>query len=361
MRREIILLLLLALFSFLWAADIGVTRLFYHLPLFNKLRYPFKLAFFTSFFLIMAASIGFDRFIATTGATEQRRLQLAAVLLALHLANFAVLYGLFPQRLFSAPADRVPFDEPLKAALSQGRIVTGWLDPVFSGTKSLPGLTVPTLGYNYATLWGLHFFGGYDPLMPERNFNATMGRINRGDFNVEKGKSLDIVTDVPLEIFRRWGVKWYVFEKSIPLVNTGGLVNTSFGDETRNVLNDPAALPLVYWSADPKKAGITYRFSANSVGIEADSNHGGELIVNLLYHPFFRAFTSSSNLVVGETAQGQIVLTVPPGHQVITLRYVDRDFVTFGPVSLVVAVCLVAWWPGAQYVARRRREGRADA
>jgi len=48
-RTEILLFASLALISFLWSANILITNIFYLFPFFNKLRYPFKLQFFTSF------------------------------------------------------------------------------------------------------------------------------------------------------------------------------------------------------------------------------------------------------------------------------------------------------------------------
>lgn len=353
-RKEILLLLVLALFSFLWAAGLGVSGIFYTLPVYNKFRFPFKLAFFTSFFLIMVATIGFDLF-AARGKTRKWVLVL---LLVLHAANFIGLYGLLPQRMFSAIQDKVPFDEPMKEVMADGRIVTGWLDPVFVQDKGIPGKTVPTVGYNYATLWGLYYFGGYDPLLPEKNFHASLGRINRGDFNVEKGKALDVAKEVPLANFRTWGVKWFVFEKSIQLLNTGGLVDV-FVDDSRRILRDPRALPLVYWRDNPARGGIRYRFTTNAVQLETDSIEGGTVVVNVLYNPFFVAEHDHGELAVTETENGQMSLRVPPGRQTVLVRYLDRDFIRYAEIS---AWCLLVICAGGCYVLvrgyRRRQSNR---
>lgn len=337
-RRHVILLLLLALFSFLWAADLGPTTIFYYLPVYNKFRFPFKLAFFTGFFLLMVATLGFDLFMARRGRF------LAILLVALHAGNFLALYTLLPQRMFTKIEDPVPFDEPLKKVLADGRIVTGWLDPVVVHDKGFPGMTVPTIGYDYATLWGLNYFGGYDPFLSEKNFHASLGRLNRGDFNVEKGKPLDVAKDVPVAHFRIWGVKWYIFEKSIPLINTGDLVNTPYGDSTRTVLYDPGAMPLVYWRNDVKKGGVRQRFTTNTVQIQTDSPSGGALIVNVLHHPFFTAVLDGTRTSLTETEEGQMLLSVPPGRHTVLVRYVDPYFVRYGWVSVATALSLISWY-----------------
>lgn len=325
-KGDIAVLTALAVFAFLWSADIGVTKIFYYLPLYNKLRYPFKIAMFTSFFLVMLATFGFDQFYRKLQTSGRRVLPTVSVIIILHMVNFLVLYALLPQRMFSPVQDSVPFDEPLKTVMTGGRIVTAWLDPVFVGEKVQPGNTVPTLGYNYATLWRLYFFGGYDALMPEKNYQASLERINRGDFNVEPGHILDISKEVPLEYFSKWGVKWYVFEKSIPLINTLNLVKTPYSESNRNILYNPEANAFVFWSDDGKGKGIFSRFRTNSIDIETERESDGKLIVNVLYNPFFVASVDGTKSLIIETDDSQMALDVPKGHHSVVVKYSDPYF-----------------------------------
>ncbi|NTW99443.1 MAG: hypothetical protein HGB35_05860 [Geobacteraceae bacterium] len=211
-RREILVFALLALFSFLWSADIVVTKAFYHLPLFNKLRYPFKLQFFTGFFLVTLAAFGFNYFaIWLRDKCRGGAFMLLCTLLLLHTLNFLALYTVLPQRMLSNHLDRPPFAEPLKERLSDGRIVSAGPDVVWDGERVVPGNTVPTLGYNFAMLWNLQQFGGYEALLSERNFTAAMGVVNNSIFNVAPDTALDFAADVPLD--------WVMIANSLTIKN----------------------------------------------------------------------------------------------------------------------------------------------
>jgi hypothetical protein len=334
-KRLIALFAVISIIALCWSADTIITKLFYYLPVYNRLRYPFKLDFFTSFYLVIVATFGFDSFWDSIKKAGYRAaVSATAILLTLHVGNFIVLYAVLPQHMFSRHLDKVPFDEPLKKVLADGRIVTGWLDPVFANDKVLPGFSVPTIGYDYATLWGVNYVGGYDTLMPEKNFKASLERINRGDFNVAPGHTLNFKEEVPLEHFRKWGVKWYLFEKSIPLTNLADLT-VAYRDKDRNVLYDAQANSMVYWTDDGKGANIRSRFTTNSIEIETDRASGGTLIINVLHNPFFVAYVDGAKSAITETGDAQMALDITPGRHDILVKYSDRYF-NYG---LVVSGC----------------------
>src|SRR6185369_7937425 len=119
--------------------------------------------------------------------------------------------------------DVPPFTEPLKERFASGRIVSAGPDVVWDGERVVPGNSLPILGYNYAMLWGLQHFGGYEALLSGENFNASLRLINNSIFNVAPDTALNFSTDVPLEYLRKWGVRWYVVAGQIPLAGTDGL------------------------------------------------------------------------------------------------------------------------------------------
>lgn len=344
LRSEVIIFALLGLLSFLWSMDIGITKILYNLPFFNKLRYPFKLQFFTGFFLVTLSAFGFNLFSGwlrskfRTGATP-----LLFGLIFLHTLNFAALYTLLPQRMLSKHLDTPPFVEPLAVKLTDGRIVSAGPDVVWDGERVVPANSVPTLGYNFAMLWGLHHFGGYEALLSQKNFIASMELVNNSIFNVETDKPLDFSADVPLEYLRKWGVKWYVVNSQTLLAKTEGL-ELVHSDRFRNVLYDPAGKPFVYWADGQGGAVPGSRFRTNSVEIATQRVGEGLLMVNVLYHPFFRGYLDGKEIPVTETEAGQMSIVVPTGQHKIQLMYIDSSFrkglVVSGVIILAIALCL---------------------
>lgn len=139
-RTEILIFAILGVFSFLWSLDIVITKIFYYLPFFNKFRYPFKLQFFTGFFLVTLSAFGFDLFVAwLKGKLRGGLLFGICFLLSLHSLNFLFLYTLLPQRMLSNHLDKPPFTEPLKDRLAEGRIVSAGPDVVWDGERVVPG------------------------------------------------------------------------------------------------------------------------------------------------------------------------------------------------------------------------------
>ncbi len=343
-RREILLFALLSLFSFFWSADIIITKIFYCLHFFNRLRYPFKLQFFTSFFLVTLATFGFNYFAAwLRGKYRSGALIMLLTILLLHSLNFLVLYTLLPQRMLSNHLDKPPFTEQLKDRLAEGRIVSAGQDVVWDGERVVPGNTVPTLGYNFAMLWGLHHFGGYEALLSQKNFTTSMELVNNSIFNVDSGKPLDFSVDVPLNYLRKWGVKWYVVNSAIPIKGTDGL-ELVHSDPYRNVLYDPTGRPFVYWSDDVKTTLPEVRFRSNSVEISTQRSSAGLLTVNVLYNSLFRGYLDGNEVAVAETEDGQMSVVVPPGAHKIRIEYVDNSFSKGLLVSLTLFLCASVVW-----------------
>ena len=325
-RREIVIFALLALFSFLWSEDILVTKIFYIIPFFNKLRYPFKLQFFTGFFLVTISVFGFN--LLSEWLKEKLRggaFIILCSLMLLHVLNFIALYTLLPQRMLSNHLDVPPFTEPLKERFSDGRIVSAGPDVVWDGERVVPGNTVPTLGYNFAMLWGLQHFGGYEALLSERNFNASMGLVNNSIFNVAPDTALNFTSDVPLEYLRRWGVRWYVVGSQIPLAGTDGLELVQ-SDRYRKVLYDPSGKPLVYWAEEVNADAPEFFFRSNSVEITTQRGSEGLLVVSVLYNPLFRGYLDGKEIPVTETQEGQMSLAIPSGRHTVSVTYVDSGF-----------------------------------
>ena len=331
---------ILFMFAVMWAGELIVTRLFYYIPLFNRMRYPFKLAIFGSFYITVISVLGFDIFLRQlstyTFVTHKVVKLIASTAIAVQLCVFIGIYTFLPQRTFANHADPLPLAEPLRDILADGRIVSASLDDVIIGNKLLPGYSAPYLGYDYATLWGLYHFGGYDPLVSQKGNRAALGIKNNPVYNLPADEPFAVPPET-LEHFRRWGVKWYVINKAIPL-EPGSPFSLIFSDAYRNVLEDRLAKPMVYWQEGAGNTGLTYRFTSNTVAIETVAVKTGIAVVNVLYHPYFSARLDGKPLVVAETAENQVSLSAPEGKHHIVLRYTDWSFIYGALISGILIV-----------------------
>jgi hypothetical protein len=348
-RRLVAVFLILALFSFLWANDTWVTRLFFYLPLYNRQRWPCKLAFFTSFFLIVVATFGVDVLYKRIKGPPGRVTAILAMLFLMHIGNFLALYLAAPQGVFAPPDKSSLYEERLGSVLKSGRIVTVVQKSTLDDGNFKK--RVPLLGSNYATLFGLYHFAGYDPLVPEKNVQAALGLNGSADFYLDGGIPFDPST-ADLDYFRKWGVKWYVLDRNVRLEGAG-ILKPVYRDDNRVVLYDAAARPFVFWRDNAGGGESSYLFTTNRIKVETERESAGQLLVNVLYNPFFAATVDGKKANITETEEMQMLVDVPPGRHSILITYSDPYFVAGLYVSAVFTViaCLLYRCRGA--LARR--------
>jgi len=352
-RNEIVIFAGCAFLALLWSGDTVVTQLVYHLPVFNKFKHPFKLALFTSFYLIIIASFGFDliwRKIKTKMRDGRAALRiLLPLLLSLHILNFIGIHTFPRQHSFAQMLDPVPFDEPLKEALAQGRIVSvAQKDINDNALGKAVGVTAPLLGYDYATLWGLYHLGGHDSLVPEENFKAAFQLSYESTLKVPPGSVLDDKLKSSLAYFRLWGVRWYVVDKAVPVGDSGGL-QLYHEDPTRKIYFDPAGLPFAFWADSAEPPGIRYAFRTNSLVLHTERPSAGTALVNILWHPFFSAEVDGNRVAIARTNGGQLLVDVPAGNHIVAVTYADPYF----RAGLFVALVTLAAVLGYGWVCRR--------
>ncbi|MEI7816750.1 MAG: hypothetical protein WCI45_06095, partial [Desulfuromonadales bacterium] len=129
-----------------------------------------------------------------------------------------------------------------------------------------------------------------------------------------------------LAYFRKWGVQWYILEKKIAIGAPSELMLVS-SDAERSVLRDTAAKPFVFWLNNPGTGEVIHTFSTNAVNIVAESATGGQLLVNVLHNPFFRATIDGEKIYIAETVDNQMTVNVPAGRHLLKITYSDPYFI----------------------------------
>jgi preprotein translocase subunit SecE len=330
-----------ALVSFLWSIN-AYAGIVYLIPVLNRLRWPFKLQLHTAFFLVVVAAIGLAWLLGALKNQWAARSVFAAATVAT-FANFLLLYLVLPARTFRTHLESVPLAEPLRERLGEGRMLT--VGYRFEDQKS-----ANSLGYSYATLWGLQSIAGYDPLVPERNHEVGLGLSHLASYGGPPDQ-------LPIAHLRRWGVRWYIVSNGAPeyppvLLKNG--MTPYFRDEDRTVYHDSEASPLVCWERGGV-AGIDYRLTTNTIQVDVDSRQEDHLRLRFVGDPFFNASVDGRRTELATDQYGQMSLRVPAGRHRIVVRYRDR-YLVLGSLLAAAAAALLA----GVALARRARPARPE-
>jgi len=316
-----------ALVSLFWSIN-AYADIMYAIPVLNRFRWPFKLQLHTAFFLVAMATVGLAWLLGLFQSRWAARSVFTAALLAT-LANFLALYLLRPPRLFRTHQESIPLVEPLEEQLKEGRLIS--IGYPFEDQKS-----ANSIGYDYATLWGLESIAGYDEFVPARNRQIALGLDHWASY-------VDRPNRLPIAHLRRWGVRWYIVSNGAPeyapvLIANG--LTPYFHDANRTVYQDSEAAPLVSWESGGV-AGIDYRLTTNSLQVDVASSREDLLHLRFAGNPFFTASVDGRPIEICTDEYDQMSLRVPPGRHRITVRYRD-PYLTLGSLLAGAVAILLA-------------------
>lgn len=316
-----------ALTAFLWSIGMFSWAL-YLLPVFNRMRWSFKLQLFTAFFLAGIAGWALDRVLAKT-RPGGARLRLSLLFL-FTLANFAALYAGTPIRAFRSSAGTLPAPEPLADSLRDGRTVTVGFR--FSDLDA-PG----ALGFDHPTMWGIQAFGGYDPLVTKLNAEIALG-LN----HISSLECSDAIAH--LEYLRNWGVSDYVVS---PAAGDCGARLTDRGlrlwheDPLRRIFKDAKTAPLVSWESGSAE-GIRCHSEVNAVQCRIASPVNQRIRMRFAAHRFFLVKVDGKDSRFSRD-RNQILVSVPPGEHAIELRYRDPLFAAGWRIAVATFLAVAAF------------------
>lgn len=314
------------LLSFLWSTCPIFNIFFYIIPVLNRFRWPFKIALYLDFYLIVIATLFLSHFIAQTVTKKTMGKIAIFMLVTIQLFNFLLLYTATPYKDFGEHhADKLPLEEKFQDKLSEGRIISVGFDDIWSGTplNNADYLTAPALGFNYATLWGLNHFTGYEQLVPAANLNASLNN------SLEVGMTAIVKSDVdiPVDYLRKAAVRWYIVPRNktdeyIQKFNPYGIVKR-YEDENRAVFYDAKAYPMVFDSSGMAVESQEYQVTTNSIRLSVDFQQPDIIIFNNLYNPFFKGFIDGKKTELIPVNDIHFSIAVPKGKHNIVVKYMD--------------------------------------
>lgn len=310
-----------ALVALLWSTNWIFNIVIYCIPILNRFRWPFKLAFYFDFYLIIIAMLLLSHFIEQLPWKKMTKNLLFCLIIGIQIFNFILLYTSTPYKDFGEHhGDKLPLEEKLKDKLIGGRIISIGFDtwsPTPQNNHSY--LTAPTLGFNYATLWGLDYFAGYEVMLSQANLNASLGL----NFTAIVGSSDPIQVDS----FRKAAVRWYIVPKSkvneySKKLNTYGIIK-KYEDENRVIFYDIKAYPMVFNSSGEKIESKDYHVTTNSIELSVDLQKSDSIIFNNIYNPFFEGFIDGEETMLKPINGIHFSISVPKGKHHILIKYKD--------------------------------------
>lgn len=317
----------------LLVASLGaLTPIAASVPVVNRFRWPFKYYGFANLLLMVMTAPALDALLARVS----KKMIAAAALVGLQTANVATTDLTFPRQAFFEHLDPMPLREPLKPLFASSRSVAAGC--VYG--DRFP--TVASMGFDYATLWELHYFGGYDPLVPSANFRLSL----RLDYQAALCGGPDII---PLDYLRFWGVRHYLVRRAFaatyePVLTQRGLRRVHV-DAERVVMEDARALPLA-GSGDCAQRALGR--IGDDLTATVDCRTDSTVTLRFLYNPFFSATVDGAPAEIAESEANQVLVRVPRGTHVIQLAY-DDPLIDAG--LWIAAFALVI--AGAAWVLRR--------
>lgn len=321
-QRYILIFYFIGIMSYIWTMDNIVARIIYFIPILNRMNDTVKVVLFANFCIIILAAIGFSICMREIG--ENAKKIFLILIFIFHVTNFLILYVCMPQQAFGIYADTIPKQDTVDYMFGNNRIVT--LGFGLSGS-----FNDAYIYFNQATLRGIYQFSGYkDPLLPKENDAATCNLPYYGIYFCEN----DII---PLDYFRKWGVRWYITGvQGIPEKYKDDVV-LKYEDNVRKIYYDAEGAPMLHWKESNSETGIDYQIKTNSIVINTDSGTDDNLNINFLYNPFFKAFIDGKRVPIAKDEYARMSVLVHGGQHNVLIKYCDPYF-AIGCYAVIVSL-----------------------
>lgn len=330
------------LIALLWSTNWIFNAVIYSIPILNRFRWPFKLAFFFDFYLIVIAALCLSNFIKQLLWRKIAENILFCLIIGIQILNFIFLYTGHPYKDFGEHhADKLPLEEKLKDKLTGGRIISLGFD-IWNHTpqNNTDYLTAPTMGFSYATLWGLDYFAGYEVLITQESLDASLG-LNFTAIVKENDP-------IQVDYFRKAAVKWYIVPKSkvdkySKKLNAYGIVK-KYEDEYRVVFYDEKAYPMVFNSKGKQVESDDYKVTTNNIELSVDLQEPDSIIFNNMYNNFFEGYIDGKKAQLTAINSINFCISVPEGKHKILIKYMDTYLIAGIYCVIIFLILLGIVW-----------------
>ena len=328
LSRHVVLFLLFALFAFLISTRLRI--ILAYLPLFDRIRWPFKTFSFFAFY----ALLGFGTLLEQMLQFQiLRKGTVVAVLAVTCCLNLVAIFPITAERAFG-PYRLDSLEPEMRSVIKSGRVLSYGLIPEEPRNARLATFAFPTL----FQLYGL---AGYDPLRSFESYQVGLGLSHSSVY----AKPLDQDT---LDHMTNWSVRYLITENNESaqqdLVRWPQLAEV-FKNAQNVILENKVAKPYAFFEDAPQRA-LPVTFAANRITI-ATGNKTGPLRVTVVPMAGYRILTDNGQSNDSLAAQeGQLVITKKSETPNIVVEYHSTIFDATWWVPLIgLAGVLLAVFP----------------
>lgn len=361
LRRVLLVAAPMAALAWFWATDTEFLTFLYGVPILNRFRWPFKLTIFLSFFLILLGAMGLqvlrNRLLpdALSGGAfvsarrHRERVAAAAIVLVgaivLQYGDLVRLYLAYPLKSMKVQTEAIPLTEPYAETIGQERVVA-------MGFRADIGDTGKTIAYDYASLFGLYYFAGYDPLVSKANSTATMGL----NYDAVLCRGLGPTAQIPnTPQLRAYGVRWYVAPVGTPDKDLAKMVPVA-SDGMRTLYRDDRAVPMAFAEegASASADGVALEIGVNDLIVRTERAVDSRIVVAFLRNPAFSITVDGRKTAFAADTYDRVAFDLPAGAHVVRIVYRDAFFECGLAVASLSALLTLGAWLLARRLRRRR-------
>jgi hypothetical protein len=304
--------------ALLWSSSKQFNSIVYIIPILNRFRWPFKIALYFDFYLIGISTFAFHKCINVYKKGYYKVIVILVIFI--QTLNLTVLYIYSPIN-FGTHTDKVPLEEKLTDGLEEGRIISLGFD-IWKSNNNSSFITAPSIAFNYATLWGLNYFAGYEPMVSKANYKASLNLNFTAVMNTE---------DIPIEYLRETAVSWYIVPKNKEHKYTSLFskykIFKKYEDENRVVFYDYQASPMIYQLSNTEVEIENYKVYSNKISLNLDLEKPDTIVFNYIHNPFFKGFVDGNKVEINKYNDLQFSIDIPVGQHEVLIRYMDSNFI----------------------------------
>jgi hypothetical protein len=311
--------------ALLWSTNWIFNLLIYAIPILNRFRWPFKILIFFNFYFICISISLLWYYLNQSRISSLTKESIVSCLLIVHILSCLSIYLINPHLDFGEHhADEIPLHEPMQSVFTSGRIISVGFNiwtPTIRNNASYR--TAPTMGFNYATLWGLNYFAGYNVLLSEASYNETLGLNFTAVIN---GNQV-----IPIDTLREAGVKWYIiptekYDEFDTIFKEFGIEKYS-QDDYRIIYYDSNSYALVYKANNSNIIAGKYRIKTNEIELQIFNTETNPIDVyfNFVFNPNFVAYVDGKTVPIRNSNNNRMVVSCPKGQSVIRVVYRDKN------------------------------------
>ena len=350
------------LIAFLWASSTLFNRIIYLIPIINRFRYPFKVMQYALFFMILLASICLNYLLNNLYKNRDRLLAALKIALpAVEAVNLVAIYLILPIRYFGVyTLSQKPFEDEATEMLRGSRYAFVGGAPEYWDFWTLERVgkdATATLGYNYATYFGLSNIGGYDVLLPKESCYSLYEMLE----NMSNVSGNIAVYDYLVEDMSAHGVEYYIClienKDDMAGILQDYVIELVYEDEIKAIFQDPYAVPLMFTIDNNEALALDYEEHVNYLRVVTpDDFAGGTIVANYTHDPHFVATVDGQETFISNPGnyENMIIENIAPGSHEVIYKYVDKTFEYSVIVSLAGTVIIVAAYLSTRFMKNKQ-------